>query len=50
MFTVSNNMIDVKKSRVRPYRQIPSNKEIGFVKYSLTFKFSIGLEVLAKAR
>ena len=40
MFTVSNNMIDVKKSRVRPYRQTPSNKEIGFVKYGLTSKLS----------
>ena len=34
-------MIYAKKSRVRGVRQIPSHKEIGFVKYHLTFKFSL---------
>ena len=28
--------------------KIPSNKEIGFVKYHLTSKFSVGLEVLVR--
>jgi len=40
VFTVSNNMIDAKKSRVRLYRQIPSNKEIVISKYHLPTKFS----------
>ena len=40
MFTVSNNMIDVKKSKGRLHFQSPSNKEIGFSKYHLPTKFS----------
>ena len=40
MFTANNNMIDAKKSRVRQYCQIPSHKEIGFVKFTLIFKLS----------
>ena len=39
MFTLKNNMIDVKKSKGRLHFQTPSNKEIRFVKYGLTFKF-----------
>ena len=40
MFTVINNMIDAKYSKGRLHFQSPSNKEIGFVKYGLTFKLS----------
>ncbi len=41
MFTVSNNMIYAKNSRVRQDKLIPSNKEIGFSKYHLPSKFSL---------
>ena len=42
MFSVSNNMIDVKKSRGREYFVIPSNKETGSNRSYLTTKFSTG--------
>jgi len=34
-------MIDVKKRKGRAYFQIPSNKEIGFVKYNKIFEFNL---------